>query len=129
MCEIEIVKEIKMKIKQGLIFLLLGLFLSNTVLSHDGNDGWVTAKNFTLWSNTYTSERIRLQVSDGYYNASRRCNNVDSYMVSVTLSKDAQQRIYSTLLSAVLAKRAVRLFIDSNTCEGGRPKILNVTIK
>lgn len=98
--------------------------------THDGNNGWVTAKNFRLWTNTYTNEQIRLEVTDGYYNpAGTGCSELDSYMVSTTLPKEIQARIYSTLLSAVTTGKSVKLKINTNNCESLRPMIETVVIE
>jgi len=109
--------------------LFLSLY-SSVIFANDGNDGWVTASNFALWTTTYGSDVIRVEVSDGYYNpAGTVCTDLDSYMVSTALSKEAQQRIYSALLSASLANKSVRLFIDTNYCQNSRPMIKTVVIK
>ena len=114
-----------------LMFLIVMVSVSFSLSAHDGNDGWVTIQDYKLWSNTYGSDTIRVEVSDGYYNPDNSCpeSEIDSYMVSSSLSVEAQQRIYSTLLSALMASRSVRLRLDTNTCEQNRPKILNVTIQ
>ena len=101
--------------------------------AHDGSNGQVTlaASSYKLWTNTPgagNAIRISLLVAD-YYNASGNCTDVDSYMVSSALPAEARQRIYSTLLSAKLAGKPVRLYIDSNNCESQRPMVMNVTIE
>jgi hypothetical protein len=100
--------------------------------AHDGADGQVTltADSYKLWTNAGSGNviRISLRVPD-YYNASQNCNDVDSYMVASTLPADVRQRIYTTLLSAKLAGKPVRLYIDTNNCEDNRPRVVNVTIE
>ena len=114
--------------KNAIKILALTSLLTGTALAHDGNNGWVTAKDYTLWSSTNGTDVIRLQVKDGVYNPAGHCTDPDSYMVGRSLTKEAQQRIYSTLLSAKIAGHPVRLQLDTNNCEWSRPKILNVTI-
>lgn len=107
--------------------------------ANDGSNGAVTltADSYILWANALGSNNvIRMVVKNGdYYNAAGKtsagawvCTDVDSYMVSSTLPADARQRIYSTLLAAKLAGKAVRLYVDSNTCEDKRPKVYQVTV-
>ncbi len=99
--------------------------------ANDGNNGLVTlSPAYTLWSNTYQDNTIRIVLPAGdYYNpAGAVCNNVDSYMVSSSITAEARQRIYSTLLAAKLASKPVKLRLDTNVCEQGRPRVLNVTI-
>jgi len=108
-----------------------------SVLAHanDGNNGIVTLSGaYTLWSNTYSNNTVRIVVASGdYYNPSS-CSNLDSYMVSSSISAEARQRIYSTLLAAKLAGKAVKLNVDNGGCEGDgpthqdRPRVLNVMI-
>lgn len=108
--------------------ILMALYATNAQ-AHDGNDGWVKISNFKLWSNTYQSDVIRIETSDGYYNPAGRCSNLDSYMVSTVLSLEIQQRIFSTLLAALMAGKDIRLRLDTQLCEQDRPSILNVTIQ
>ncbi len=111
------------------LLLILSLIFVSNVYAHDGNNGWVTISNFDLWSNTYTEPQIRINLNnDTYYNPAGHCTLVDSYMVSTTLSEKQQDRIYSMLLSAVLAKKSLRIRLDTNYCENNRPMILNVVI-
>lgn len=98
------------------------------VSAHDGNDGWVTLRNFSLWSNTHETDTIRVEVVDGYYNPAQTCSNPDSYMVSSALSFEARSRIYSTLLAATLASKSIVAYINPSSCEKDRPQILNVKI-
>lgn len=103
--------------------------LCGTTSAHNGNDGFVTVSNFQLWSNTHNSPEIRLiVVGDTYYNPSQ-CTNTDSYMVTTALSERVQDRMYSMLLSAALAKKSVILRIENNGCQGNRPMIMNVIIQ
>lgn len=104
-------------------------FLSTQCFSHDGNNGWVTISNFDLWSNTYTEPQIRVNLNnDTYYNPAGHCTLIDSYMVSTALTEKQQDRIYSMLLAAVMAKKPLRVRLDTNYCENNRPRILNVVI-
>ncbi len=98
--------------------------------AHDGNNGWVTVNNMQLWSNTYLDPQIRVVLTgDTYYNPAVSCASVDSYMVSTALTEKQQDRIYSTMLSAVMAKKSIMLRLDTNNCENGRPRIINVAIQ
>lgn len=110
------------------MLVLVGLVIGGMlpVLAHDGNEGWVTASSFKLWSNTYGADTIRIEALD-YYNPAG-CGDADSYMVSASLSGEARQRIYATLLAAKLATKPVRLRLDTSTCQDGRPKIINVML-
>ncbi len=122
-------KTVTKVMKTTMPMLLLALS-STQALAHDGNDSWVTAKDYQLWSNTYTDEHIRVVPSDGMYNpAGEQCSDLDSYMVDTSLPEPVKQRIYSTLLSAVMAKRSVKLRLDSSSCENLRPKIITVVIQ
>lgn len=112
----------------ALALILTCIFLPKTVTANDGDNGWVTITDYTLWSNTYEKPIIRVQTSLSRYNPAK-CHDPDSYLVAEDLPTDVQQRIYSTLLSALLAKRPIRLYIDSASCQIQRPKILNLTIK
>lgn len=116
--------------KKYLLVIAMGL-VSTLAQAHNGNNGWVTVKGFDLWSNTYTDPQIRIIVSgDAYYNpAGSACTGVDSYMVSTALPDKQQDRIYSTLLSAVMANKAVQLRLDTNLCENNRPRIINVMVQ
>jgi hypothetical protein len=100
--------------------------------AHDGNNGTVTlaADSYKLWTNAGAGNviRISLKVAD-YYNPAEHCNDVDSYMVAAALGAEVRQRIYSTLLSAKLAGKPVRLYLDTNACEEQRPRVVNVTIE
>ena len=112
-------------------FLAVGLLFLMPLMSfaHNGNDGFVTVSDFQLWSNTYNAPQIRLIVKgDTYYNPSN-CSNLDSYMVSAALSSEVQGRIYSMLLSAVIAKKSVVLRIENNGCENTRPAIVNAVLE
>jgi hypothetical protein len=97
--------------------------------AHDGANNWVTLSGaYTLWSNTHNNNTIRIVLpANDYYNP-QSCSNVDSYMVASSLSTEARQRIYSTLLAAKLASKPVKLYVSSNACEDARPQVLNVTI-
>jgi len=86
---------------------------------------WVDLTDFYLWSNTYLLDIIRVQVGGTVQNPSG-CSDSDSYMVLTTLSEEAKQRIYSTLLAAKLAGRPVRLRIDG--CESNKPAIISVVL-
>lgn len=110
-----------------LFLLLLGLLVSLQTFAHNGNDGWVTAKSYQLWTNTYGSKEIRVVPNDGVYNP-QGCSDPDSYMVSTAHADSVQQRIYSSLLAAKLAGQSVRLNIDSSACQGSKPRILTVVI-
>jgi len=113
------------KIVMGLMVLVA----ANAVQANNGNDGFVTVTNFQLWSNTYNEPQIRVVISgDTYYNPSG-CSNLDSYMVSTALTDKIQDRIYSVLLSAALAKKSVILRIESNGCENNRPRIMSAIIQ
>lgn len=104
------------------------ILMSTPLLAHNGNDGFVTADGYKLWSNTYGTNVIRVFPSDGYYNPAS-CANVDSYFVSTEISLESQQRIYSTLLAAKLASKPVVLRLDTDYCEDNRPRILHVIIE
>lgn len=111
------------------LLMALSIMFASCTNAHDGNNGWVTISNFDLWSNTYTEPQIRINLNnDTYYNPAGHCTLVDSYMVSTSLSEKQQDRIYSMLLSAVLAKKSLRVRLDTNYCENNRPMILNVVI-
>lgn len=109
--------------------------ISLFAIANDGNNGAVTVKGFQLWSNTYNDPQIRIVVvGDTYYSPAmggsvQTCTSIDSYMVSTTLPEKQQDRIYATLLSGVMANKAVVLILDTQTCEKGRPKVLNVMIQ
>lgn len=114
--------------KRSIIFAAVLLGATSAASAHDGNNGWVTISTFNLWSNTYNSDTIRIEATDYYNPAGAVCNNVDSYMVSSTISAEARQRIYSTLLAAKMANKSARLSLDTSTCQEGRPKVLNVML-
>jgi hypothetical protein len=115
------------------VFAMVTLVSLGASAANDGSNGVVTlaATSYKLWTNVGSSSVIRISViaPETIYNASGTCTDPDSYMVSSTLPADARQRIYSTLLSAKLAGRPVRLYIDSNICEDNRPRVNNVTIE
>ncbi len=104
------------------------MLVASAAHSHNGNEGWVDTQDYELWTNTYETEFIRVIPNDGVYNPAS-CTDPDSYFVSSSLSLEAQQRNYSVLLAAAMAKRPVRLRIDPGSCEGSKPKISNVVIK
>jgi hypothetical protein len=115
------------------VFSIFSMVTLASVLAHahDGNNGWVTLNvPYSLWTNTYGDNTIRIMLKTvDYYNPSAcPAGNVDSYMVSTGIPAEARQRIYSTLLAAKLAGKPVKLFLDTNSCEQGKPKILHVTI-
>ena len=120
-----------MKFQKAIISVLMGLiwglFISNT-FAHDGDNGWVTAQGYTLWSNTLDESVIRIVPNDGVYNPAN-CSDADSYFVSTAHTQEVQQRIYSVLLSALFAERSVRVRLDTGSCEGARPKVLHVTVE
>lgn len=114
-----------------LLFIFAALNLSTSVYAHNGNDGWVTVNNYMLWSNTNTYPQIRISiVGDTIYNPAG-CSDADSYMVSTALSEAIQNRIYSTLLAALMAQKPIVLRIETanGSCELTRPKILNVRMQ
>lgn len=114
--------------KQLLVLIVL-FGISALTSANNGNDGFVTVTNFQLWSNTHNSPEIRLMViGDTYYNPSG-CPNPDSYMVTTSLSDKVQDRMYSMLLSALMAKKSVVLRIENNGCQGNRPMIMNVIVQ
>lgn len=114
--------------KNFFTFLVL-IFLSNISIANNGNDGFVTINDFQLWSNTHNAPEIRvIIIGDTYYNPSN-CPNTDSYMVTTAMSEKVQDRMYSALLSAVMAKKSVVLRIENNGCQSGRPAIMNVVIQ
>ncbi len=115
-------------LKYKILIGLLGAFSIFSASGHDGDDGWVTAQGYTLWSNTFEDSVIRIIPNDGIYNPSN-CSDTDSYFVSTAHNQDVQQRIYSILLSAAFAEKSVRLRLDTESCEGTRPKILHVTVQ
>jgi hypothetical protein len=111
------------------IFTLALSMIASFSEAHNGNDGFVTISNFQLWSNTYNNPQIRVVISgDTYYNPSK-CINPDSYMVSTALSEKIQDRMYSNLLSAVMANKSVVLRVENNGCENDRPRIITVIIQ
>ena len=55
------------------------------------------------------------------------CPDADSYMVDTTLSQATIQRIYSTLTTAAVANKEVKVVLSG--CESNRPRIKTVTIK
>lgn len=68
---------------------------------------WHDVTNFQLWSNAYTAPQIRIGLSSSVeIKNPSACpgdsNTIDSYMVNDTLPTDVKQRIYSTLLAAVV---------------------------
>lgn len=115
------------------VFAMVTLASLGASAANDGSNGVVTlgASSYKLWTNVGTGNVIRLSVvaPETIYNAAMTCNDPDSYMVSSALPADVRQRIYSTLLSAKLAGKPVRLYIDSNICEDNRPRVTNVTIE
>jgi hypothetical protein len=112
-----------------LLMMIVIFSISALTSANNGNDGFVTVANFQLWSNTHNSPEIRLMViGDTYYNPSG-CPNPDSYMVTTSLSDKVQDRMYSMLLSALMAKKSVVLRIENNGCQGNRPMIMNVIVQ
>lgn len=87
---------------------------------------WVDLTDFYLWSNTYLLDVIRVEVGGAIQNPGG-CSDPDSCMVLTTLSEEAKQRIYSTLLAAKLAGRPVRLRVDG--CESDKPTIISVVLR
>lgn len=113
-----------------IVFSLL-MVLAVPVFAHNGNNGWVTIKGFDLWSSTYTDSQIRIIISgDTYYNPAG-CNAamVDSYMVSTAQPESHQNRMFSMLLAATMAGKAVSIRLDTNYCENNRPRIITVMLQ
>ncbi len=115
------------KIIKPLISLACIFTISNA-FSHDGDNGWVTAQGYALWSNTFEESVIRIIPNDGVYNPAD-CADADSYFVSTVHAQEVQQRIYSILLSSSFAERSVRIRLDTESCEGNRPKVLHVSVE
>lgn len=112
--------------KSSFIFALV--LIASQSIAFSGNNGWLTIDDFTLWSNTYTTDTVRIEIDGDYYNPAN-CTDTDSMMVAAELSEEARARIYSTLLAAKLSSTPVKLFIDSSSCERTRPKVLNVVLE
>ena len=100
-----------------LLFLMICVTLAQNVRAAGE---WVDLTGFYLWSNTYLLDVIRVEVGGVIQNPGG-CSDPDSYMVLTTLSAEAKQRIYSTLLAAKLAGRPVRLRVDG--CESNKPPL------
>ncbi len=122
------------------VFAMVTLASLGASAANDGANGVVTlaATSYKLWTNAPgagNAIRISVIAPETIYNAPSAggttigCTDPDSYMVSSALPAEARQRIYSTLLSAKLAGRPVRLYVDSNNCESNRPMVMNVTIE
>ncbi len=104
--------------------LLVSMFIFIVVSATANANTFVSIENYELWSNTYGSEPIRIIPPSGtaVANPSGCTNsNVSSYMVSTTISTEAQARIYSTLLTALVAKHPVKIVVSG--CQGDLPKV------
>lgn len=87
---------------------------------------FVTLTQFSLWSDTYGEDTIRITSSVGISNP-EGCTDPDSYFVRSTLSSTVKSRIYSTLLAAKMGGKSVNVFLDG--CESSRPGISTVVIE
>ena len=103
--------------------LFVAFFLMMPFYSHAE---FVMLEDFTLWSNTYETDTIRVYKKDNQPVVNpNSCGDPDSYMVASRLSEDARERIYSSLLAAKMANRTVKIWVSG--CERERPAILHVT--
>ena len=101
------------------------VFILASSLSIKAHAEFITLTSYTLWSNTYNANFIRITDAGTPVNPSG-CTDLDSYMVLSTLSKEAQSRIFATLLTAKALNKPVQIFVSG--CEQSRPAIQNVTI-
>lgn len=86
---------------------------------------WVNAASYNVWSNTYKTEYIRIEVFNGetIQNPSG-CTDPDSYYIPASLSGGVQSRIYSALLLALSQSKKLKLWVEG--CEVNRPAVWNV---
>jgi len=84
----------------------------------------VVANSVQVWSNIYGDNRIRVATPGQSVVNSSSCADPDSYMVLTTIPKEAQARIYATLLTAKGMGKPVVLHVEG--CESGRPAIVSV---
>lgn len=84
----------------------------------------VVANSVQVWSNVYCDNRIRIATPGQAVVNNGGCSDPDSYMVLTTVPKEAQARIYATLMSAKMAGKPVTLHVEG--CESGRPAVVSV---
>ena len=100
------------------------LLLMAVASSVNAANTFVKIKDYTVWSNTYSSDDIR--VSDVTVKNPDECTDPDSYFVASGLSADSKNRIYSALLAAAIADEEITIVI--NGCQQNRPAILSVLV-
>lgn len=88
-------------------------------------DGYVEINQYQLWSTINGTNTIRIIPTDSQVDA-QECSDPDSYMVKTTLEETAISRIYSSLLTAKMSDKPVKVYIQG--CEANRPAIVNVIL-
>lgn len=115
----------KTDIQKVCVFVLWFLSFASSSVFASGNH-YITFSNFDLWSNTYLDPTIRIDDKDGEQNPGD-CTDPDTYFVATSISQEAQNRIYSTLLAAKLSSKPVTAIL--NDCLSNRPRIISVILK
>ena len=103
---------------------LLCLFMFSSS-SYSLADGYVELVEYQLWSTTNGANTIRV-IPTGALVDAQGCSDPDSYMVKTTLEEAAINRIYSSLLTAKMSDKPVKIYIQG--CEVNRSAIVNVIL-
>ncbi len=111
-----------MNVKKPAIVFSLILLIANQ--SHAAE--FVTLTQFSLWSDTYGEDTIRITAAGGVPNP-EGCHDADSYFVKSTLSTTVKMRIYNTLLAAKMGEKPIKIYLDG--CESSRPAVSTVIIE
>lgn len=100
----------------------LALGTSLTVGAQSTSD--VVLSNFVVWSDTEGNGIIRVTAPNQTIVNNWGCTDPDSYMALATLTKEAQSRLYATLLTAKALGKPITLRLGG--CQSNRPAIMNV---
>ena len=84
----------------------------------------IVLDNIQVWPNASGNNVIRITTPTQSIVNNWACADPDSYMVLSTIEKEAQARIFATLLTAKAANKPVTIRVQG--CELGRPAIISV---
>lgn len=84
----------------------------------------IVLNNIEVWSNANGNNIIRVMSPGQPIVNNWGCSDPDSYMVLSSIAKEAQARIYATLLAAKAMGKPITIRVEG--CEFSRPAILNV---
>ena len=115
-----------MKTRLQVVIGVVLIYILLSPLNSLAANNFYSMQDFQLWSNTYEWEVIRVIDLNGTQNP-EGCSDPDSYFVSQSLSLEAQNRIYSTLLAAKLSGLPIQVVL--NGCENTKPRITNVILQ